>query len=56
MLYAVDCRISDLEQRLQEFADQKAMLEHQLRRLQSDIEDVQDEHDKLAAWKLEVDP
>lgn len=56
VLYAVDCRISDLEQRLQEFADQKAMLEHQLRRLQSDIEDVQDEHDKLAAWKLEVDP
>ena len=56
VLYAVDCRISDLEQRLQDFADQKAMLEHQLRRLESDIEDVQDEHDKLAAWKEKVDP
>ena len=56
VLYAVDCRISDLEQRLQEFADQKAMLEHQLRVLQSDINDIQKEHDQLAAWKELVDP
>lgn len=56
VLYAVDCRIADLEHRLQDFADQKAMLEHDLRRLQENIESVQDEHDKLADWKLEVDP
>ena len=56
VLYAVDCRIADLERRLQDFADQKAMLEHDLRRLQENIESVQDEHDKLADWKLEVDP
>ena len=49
VLYAVDCRISELEQRLQDFDNQKAMLEHQLRVLQSDISEVQDEHDKLAA-------
>ena len=56
VLYAVDCRIAELEHRLQDFADQKAMLEHDLRRLQENIESVQDEHDKLADWKLEVDP
>lgn len=56
VLYAVDCRIADLEHRLQDFADRKAMLEHDLRRLQENIESVQDEHDKLADWKLEVDP
>lgn len=56
VLYAVDCRIADLEHRLQDFADQKAMLEHDLRRLQENIESVQDEHDKLADWKMEVDP
>lgn len=56
VLYAVDCRIADLEHRLQDFADQRAMLEHDLRRLQENIESVQDEHDKLADWKLEVDP
>ena len=56
VLYAVDCRISELEQRLQDFDNQKAMLEHQLRVLQSDIREVQTEHDKLADWKQEVDP
>lgn len=56
VLYAVDCRIAEIEHRLQDFADQKAMLEHDLRRLQENIESVQDEHDKLADWKLEVDP
>lgn len=56
VLYAVDCRISELEQRLQDFDNQKAMLEHQLRVLQSDISEVQTEHDKLADWKQEVDP
>lgn len=54
VLYAVDCRIAELDRRLQEFADQKAKLEHDLRRLQQNIESAQDEHDRLADWSLDA--
>ena len=54
VIYAVDCRISELENRLNEFAEQKAALESELRRLQENIGNVQDEHDKLVDWEREA--